>query len=78
MSVTNIVNEKANLQRAQRRGETRRLQNQTQYNVDRWHEVDKSLCLGRAMTGGLENETAFDPPGNAVVIPLTVGLDREG
>jgi len=36
MSVTNIVNEKANLQRAQRRGETRRLQNQTQYNVDRW------------------------------------------
>jgi hypothetical protein len=27
------------------------------------------------MTGGLENEAALDHPGNAVVKPLTVGLD---
>jgi hypothetical protein len=27
------------------------------------------------MTGDLENETALDHPGNAVVIPLTVGFD---
>jgi hypothetical protein len=27
------------------------------------------------MTGGLENEAALDHPGNAMVKPLTVGLD---
>jgi hypothetical protein len=27
------------------------------------------------MTGGTKNEAAFDHPGNAVVKPLTVGLD---
>ena len=27
------------------------------------------------MTGDLENEAALDHPGNAVVKPLTVGLD---
>jgi hypothetical protein len=27
------------------------------------------------MTGGAKNEATFDHPGNAVVKPLTVGLD---
>jgi hypothetical protein len=39
------------------------------------HEVDKSLRLSRTMTGSLENEAALYHPGNAVVKPLTFGLD---
>jgi hypothetical protein len=33
------------------------------------------LRLRRAIRGGLENEAALDHPGNAVVKPVTVGLD---
>ena len=36
---------------------------------------DESLRLDRTMTGDLEDEAALDHPGNAVVKPLTVGLD---
>jgi hypothetical protein len=39
------------------------------------HEPDKTLGLGRTMTGDLEDEAALDHPGNAVVKPVTVGLD---
>jgi hypothetical protein len=39
------------------------------------HELDESLRLSRTMTGGAKNEAAFDHPGNAVVKPLTVGLN---
>jgi hypothetical protein len=39
------------------------------------HELDKTLCLDRTMTGDLEDGAALYHPGNAVVKPLTVGFD---
>ena len=33
------------------------------------------LGLSRTMAGGLEDEATLDHPGNAVVKPVTVGLD---
>ena len=36
---------------------------------------NESLRLNRTMPGDLEDEAALDQPGNAVVKPLTVGLD---
>ena len=39
------------------------------------HELDESLRLNRTMPGDLEDEATLYHPGNAVVKPVTVGLD---
>ena len=39
------------------------------------HQEHKSFGLGGTVTGGLENESTVDHPGNAVVKTLTLSLD---